>query len=62
MNESKAMEKWEAQQLERLRAAVGPVELDEAEARILAWLAGWDTYTIDAVCSIMDKGRGGKGL
>ena len=51
------MEKWQRENLERLRTAMGPVELTEAEARTLAWLAGWDELTTENVCRIFRKVR-----
>ncbi|MDF2908771.1 MAG: hypothetical protein K0R34_4092 [Herbinix sp.] len=40
-----------------LMRAVDGIELTESEIRILKWLAGWDGFAVDNVCSIIKKCR-----
>ena len=44
---------------DRLRAALGPLELTSAEDRTLHWIAGCDYDTVDALESLFSRLRGG---
>ena len=49
------MEKWVADNFQQLRNAAGNVELTERERRVLEWLAGWETGTVQTMCDILRK-------
>lgn len=40
-----------------LTDALKGIELDESEARIVAWLLGWDQPTLHTLASIIRKAR-----
>lgn len=43
-----------------LLKAIGDVEITNKEGRTLVWLSGWSTETIDNICSIIEKVKGGE--
>lgn len=46
-------EKFEQQ----LAQATAGIDLTPEEQRFLHWIAGWDTWTVDNLCSIISKCR-----
>lgn len=46
-----SQERLEAKIMERLKG----VELSEKERKSIKWLAKWDDYTVDSVCSLLAK-------
>lgn len=51
---------WQRDFLGQLEEALGDVgQLTVQEDRILVWIAGWDSWTVDAVASMFRKARAG---
>ena len=52
------MQEYEQASLERLQVATAGIDLTSGEQKTLKWISGWETFTVDNVAHIIEKGKG----
>ena len=56
-NEHQGMPEWQTERYTQLLDALTGVSLSGDERRILRWLAGWETSTVDTFAEVIRKAR-----